>query len=358
LKLLDKYIIKKFLGTFFLALALFVLIAIVFDISEKIDEFIEKSAPLKEIFLDYYLNFTIHYANLFSSLIVFISVIFFTSRLAFNSEFIAIINSGVSFFRLMFPYFIAATIITSMSIYLANNLIPTTNKARIDFEYNYLKQKPKSRFSNLHRQILPNHYIFFKTYNTNRNIGYHFSYEVFDGPQLKSKLNADYLRWDTTKNKWILENYLIRNFINDKEFLLKGNRLDTTLAMTPKDLSNLVYSVESMKLQELNKFIKTEKARGSDTVKYFEIEKHQRFSYPFATYILTLIAVSLSARKPRGGIGINIAAGIGIAFAYILFMKVAVTFAINGNLLPAMAVWVPNIIFGIVALGLYKNAPK
>ncbi len=358
MKKLDRYIIKKFLGTFFYTLLLIILIVVIFDISEKIDDFLERQAPIRSIVFDYYFNFIPYFANLFLSLFTFISVIFFTSKLAGDSEIIAILSSGVSFKRLLWPYFVSATIIAGMSMLLINWVIPPANAKRLVFEEKYYKSTYRHQKKNVHKQVLPGTYVYIENYNFTYNIGYKFSMEKFDEGQLVSKLMSDYIQWDTAKNVWNVTNYYIRTIDSLGEHIEKGRSIDTTLNMLPTDFTRRENVVESMDYNELNQFIKQERLIGSDNIVLWEIEKHKRFAYPFSTFILTLIGVCLSSRKRRGGIGLNIGLGIFLAFTYIMFMQVSTVFATNADVEPVIAVWIPNILYGIIGFVLYRRASR
>lgn len=359
MKKLDIYIIKKFLGTFFLALTLIILIAIIFDVSEKMDDFLDKGAPLKAILIDYYLNFIPYFANLFSSLFVFISVIFFTSRMAAKTEFIAMFSSGISLKRLLFPYFIAASIITVFSFFLGNYIIPNANKRRMHFQDMYLKN-PETRYGehNIHRQIHPGVYFYVESYNRVRNLGIKVSLEEFDGVELKSKLNADQMIWDSINQKWIFQNYYLRTFKKGHEELVTGLRLDTAFRITPDDFAAKSNVIEEMNRSELQAYIDEQRLSGTSAVVSSEIEKHTRIAAPFATFILTLIGFALSVRKVRGGLGINVGIGILLSFSYILFMRFATVFAISGTFSALFSAWIPNILYAIIAAGIYFTAPK
>lgn len=359
IKIIDRYIILKFLGTFFLVITLILAIAVVFDISEKIDNFITKGASAQEIIFDYYVNFVVYYGNLFSSMIVFIATIFFTSRLTANSEIVAILTGGVSFRRLMWPYFISATILGGISFGLGNYIIPKTNVTRLKFQKTYIDRDTDDRFKNIHRQIKSGHIIYFENYNSDRQSGYHFTYEVFENNTLRSKLKSDFIRLDTSTGKWVLDNYMIRTIDeNGKEELAAGRTIDTLLDFKPDEIVPKLYTIEMMDTPELNKFIEAERIRGSENMNYYLIEKYKRTSWPISTYILVFIGVSISSKKTRGGLGLNIAIGLAACVGYIFFMQVSTTFATLGNFSPLMAVWLPNIVFSIIAVYLYHIAPK
>ena len=355
-KILDLYIFRKFLGTFFFALGLIILIAIVFDISEKIDDFLERDAPLKAIVFDYYFNFIPFFANLFSPLFVFISVIFFTSRMAGNTEIISILASGVSYRRFLMPYAVAALVIASISLYLNNMVLPRANVKRTAFELKYIKNPFVYKNRNVHRQIKPGEYIYFESYNNFDKVGYQFSYEKIVDGKMKYKLLSDRIVWDTLKNKWTIENYFIREIDSMKEKIKTGAHMESAFSFKPADFERRVdYAVESMDYSALNKFIAEEKMRGSDELVYYLIEKYKRISYPFATFILTLMGVTLSSTKVRGGIGMQLGLGILLSFTYIMFMQISTTFATNGNAPALLAVWIPNIVFSSVAFLLLRK---
>ncbi len=359
LKTLDRYIIGKFLGTFFLTITLILAIAVVFDTSEKIENFLREGASAKEIIVDYYLNFIVFYGNLFSSMIVFIAVIFFTSRMTDKTEIVAILTGGVSFLRLMWPYFISATIIAGISFTLGNYIIPKTNVKRLKFQHTYIDTKKSDRFKNIHRQIKPGHIIYFENYNAARHSGYHFTYEVFDEQVLRSKLKADFIRLDTATDRWVLDNYSMRTISTDgTEHIEAGRQLDTVLNLEADEIVPRLYTTEMMTTPRLREFIEQERIRGSENLNHYMMEEYKRTSWPIATYILTLIGVSISSRKSRGGVGLNIAFGLVICVSYIFFMQVSTTFATVGSLSPMLAVWIPNIIFSIIAIYLYFIAPK
>lgn len=358
MKKLDIYIIKKFLGTFVYALLLIIVIVIVFDISEKIDDFIEKEAPLHAIIFDYYLNFIPYFVNLFSALFTFISVIFFTSKLSSDSEIIAILSSGISYKRLMVPYLISAFVITIFSFILINWIIPPANQKRLEFEDVYWKNTYRNKDKNIHKQIMPETFVYLASYNNLYEIGYKFSMEKFKDGKLQSKLLSDYAQWDTAQKKWKVINYEIRDFYQGKETITTGRRLDTAINMYPEEFRRRDNVVEAMNWKQLNDFIDHETMIGSENITLWKIEKHKRFAFPFSTIILTIIGVSISSRKRRGGIGLNIGIGIFLAFTYIMFMQVSTVMATNADVNPLLAVWIPNFIYGLIALGLYFRAAK
>jgi len=359
LKILDIYVIRKFLSTFLLSIALILSIVVIFDLSEKIDDFLESGAQLNVILFDYYLNFIPYFAVLFSSLFAFIATIYFTSRMAYNTEIIAILNSGMSFRRLLRPYFISALLIASVSFYLSDQVIPGANKVKLDFEEQYVKKRPiRFKTKDFHRQIEPGVYVYLHSYSNVSKVGYQFTIEKFEDGELVSKMVADQIRWDTAVNKWRARRYYIRTIDGLNETIEEGKQIDTTLAMHPDDFKMRLTIVETMSLKELDGFIQKQRMQGETNVTSYLIERHNRIAFPFTTFILTLIGVAVSSRKMRGGIGLQIAIGVIISFTFILFIQFSKQFAIGG-LLPVMAaVWLPNVFFLIVALFLMRLAPK
>jgi len=355
LKILDFYFIKKFLGTFLYSIALIVSIAIVFDISENLDEFLSKDASFHDIFVDYYLNFIPYFANLFSSLFTFISVIYFTSKLATDSEIIAILSSGVSFPRLMRPYMVSALIIALFTYTMGNFIIPPANQKRIEFKNKYFRNGVNNYQQNIHSQLVPGTYIYMKSYNTSNDVGYQFTMEKFENGKLSSKLKSKFIKWDREDKNWEIHDYVIRKIDGQTETLTSGAEIDTTLNMKPEDYRMFKNIMETMTLPKLNSEIKELKMKGISTTE-FEIEKYRRLADSFASFILTLIGASLASKKIKGGIGMHLGFGLLISFSYILFMQISTVFAASGSVAPAIAVWIPNIIFGVLAVYLYRGA--
>ena len=360
LRIIDRYIIRKFLGTFFYAIILLAVVIIIFDISEKIDDFIQKQATLKSIIFDYYLNFLPFFINKFTALFTFISVIFFTSKMASNTEIIAILNGGVSFKRLLRPYLVAAAVLSLFSFMLTNFVIPRTIHKMVDFEAKYVKKQNPANYINIHMQLEQGTYIYVESFNSQNKEGYKFSLEKLEkGKGLVYKLTSDALRWDTLKRKWSVSNYYERKLLaNGSEIIQKGVTKDIKLNVKPEEFNIDADNVMYMNFFELRKFIRKEKIKGSSQVNRYLVEMHQRFAFPFAGLILTLIGVALSSRKVRGGTGLNLGFGIAITFTYILFLQVTSVFARFGEVPPALAVWTPNIVFGLVSLFLLWKAPK
>ncbi len=358
LKKIDIYIIRKFLGTFVYAISLIILIVVIFDLSEKIDNFIEHKAPLRDILLVYYLNFIPYFINLFSPLFTFIAVVFFTSRMAFNTEIIAILSSGVSFKRLMVPYLLSAILLSIVSIYLSNVMIPSANEKRLEFESRYVRKPETFRGRNIHMQVRPGIFIYLESFSERNQTGYRFSLERIEDGQLTYKMMANQANYDEETGQWNIWNYNIREINGQNETLRFGRQLDTLLPFSPYDFIQNLKDMETMNYRELNEFIANERLKGSEAVRFYEVEKHRRIAFPFSTLVLTFIGMALSSQKVRGGIGLHLGAGIALSFAFILFMQVTTTFATNGNLHPMLAVWIPNILFGMLCAYLLKITPK
>ncbi len=355
---LDWYIIRKFLGTYFFAIALILAISIVFDIAEKIDDFMGKEAPLGAIVFDYYLNFIPYFGNLFSSLFVFITVIFFTSKMAARTEIIAILSSGVSFRRLLYPYFLSALFLFLLSVFLSNVVIPPANQTRIDFIHKYVSRPKYKDQYDMHKQVRPGIFVYMESYNPSTRLGYQFALEQFDGTRLISKFRTNSVEWDSVKEKWHTGPYYIRHYTDSGERIEAGLGMDTTFFLLPEDLAHTDLDIESMNYRQLNDYIAEQELQGSSTVNSAYIEKYNRVAQPFATFILTLIGVSVSSRKERGGMGKHLGLGLGLSFSYILFMRFTTMFSIGSTLSPLLAVWLPNILFAVVAVVLYRLAPK
>lgn len=359
MKKLDLYIIRKFLGTFFFSLALILCIVVVFDISEKLERFLEHEAPVKAIIVDYYFNFLPYFANVFSSLFTFVAVIFFTSKMASDSEIIAILSTGISFKRLLQPYLLAATVIALFSFLMGAFVIPNANQKRIEFEKEYMGKKFSNKEQNIHRQIAPGTYIYMSSYSVASNIGYDFSIENFNGDTLVNKLTSSRIAWDKEKNMWVIYNWKLRELDGEKEVYTTGKQIDTVMAFQPEEFSeNPAKIKEQLMLPELKKYEERMKLRGSSNVVEFQIERYKMIANAFATFILTVIGVSISSRKVRGGMGLHLGLGLLISFSYILFMQFSTVFATNGGMNPLLAVWLPNILYAVVAVFVYRTAPK
>jgi len=359
LKKLDWYIMKKFIMTFFVSLLVIIAIVIIFDISEKIDYFVKNEAPLKAIIFDYYVNFIPYFINMFGSLFVFITVIFFTSMLAANSEIIAILSCGVSFHRMMVPYILSAVLIATMSLGLNLFVIPHANEVRLGFEAKYIKRHNDYKQSDIHYQIAPGQFVYIDNFSSWNKTAYRFTLESIEDGELVSKLSAETAVWDSTMAGWHLKKYMIREYSKGIEDHVKcGDQLDTVIALTVTDFYRNDKTVQLLSRKQLSELISTQKMRGDSNVMYAQIERQRRCALPFSAIILTIIGVSLSSRKKRGGIGWNIAMGIALAFSYILFLRFSEMFVYTDTLPPFVALWMPNVIFTFIAAALYRIAPK
>ena len=359
MKKLDLYIIKKFLGTFFFMISLFVVIAVIFDISEKIDDFLEKEAPFSAIITEYYFSFIPWLYSILSSLLIFLAVILFTSQMAQRNEIIAILSSGIRFKRMLFPYFLSALILFFISIFLNNWVIPKTNQVKLDFESKYYKTKSYNvRTHQIHREINPDSYVYIDNFDGKRLKGYKFTLERFENGKVVEFLRAQQIKWDKEKQLWTIINYHTRNIENGVETLIKGSRMDTTFNFTPQEISAKVSFIEAMDYSEITEYIDKEKARGSQRVKFYEFEHYKRFAIPFAIFPLTLIGLSFASVKKKRGVGLHLASGITIGAFYVFFNKVAEVFAVKGGLPADWAVWTPTIIFSIIAVYSYFKTPK
>lgn len=358
-KILDWYISRKFIFTFFIALILIIGIVIIFDISEKIDDFVENEAPLNEIVFTYYLNFVPKFINMFSPLFVFITVIFFTSRLAANSEIIAILSGGISYHRMMVPYLASATLIALLSLGLNLYVIPRSNLEVVQFEAKYVKHHNDYKRSNIHYQIAPGEFVYVNSYRSWSNTAEKITLETIRDNKLVSKLSAELAVWDSTYGGWHMKDYTIREYTNGLQDRVKtGEQLDTIIPLTVTDFYRNEKTVETLTIKQLNELIDTQNLRGDANVIYAQIEKHTRYALPFSALILTIIGVALSSRKKRGATGWNIGIGIALAFSYILFLRFSQMFVFTGTLSPGIALWIPNLLYSIIAAFLYRMAPK
>ena len=361
IKRLDWYIIKKFIGTYVFSILLIMAIAIVFDVNQNLSKFIQYHAPLKAIVFDYYMNFIPYYANLFSALFVFISVIFFTSKLAGNSEIIAMLASGVSFKRLMRPYMISCVFISLLSYYLSAYVIPQGNIMRQNFETTYKNKKKTTAAENVQLQVGKGDIAYIQHYDNTTKRGYGFSLDKFEDKKLVSHMTATDIQYDTisdTKFQWRANNWKIRELKGLREHITSGVRKDTVIMMEPADLVYSKGQQETFTSPELYDFISKQIDRGSGNVVQYQVEYHKRIAASFASFILTIIGMSLSARKRKGGMGMYLGLGLALSAMYILLQAISSTFAVNANFPPMIAAWIPNMIFAVVAYFCYRQAPN
>ena len=359
---IDRYIISKFLSTYVFLIAIIVVIAIIFDYNEKIDKFASSNAKWQQIVFDYYLNFVPYFVNLFSPLFVFIAVIFFTSKLADNSEIIAMKSTGMSFKRLLRPYFFSAALIALCTFLLGAFVIPRGNVERVNFENTYIKKKTDiTAVDNVQMQVDTGVVAYITHFDNTNKSGYGFSLDKFVNKKLVSHLTAQNIQYDTLSARrfsWTLRYYTIRTLKGMREEITSGERLDTIIIMEPKDFFYVRGQQETMTVPQLSAFIDRQRLRGAAGISTFEVEYHKRFAMPFAAFILTLIGVSLSCEKRKGGMGTSIGIGIALSFSYILFQTISSTFAHNAGLPAMIAVWIPNILFAIIAFVLFRRTPQ
>ena len=373
LKTFDRYIIRQFLGTFVFLLVLIMAIAVVFDISEKTNDFNESAATVKEIALDYYVNFVLYYSNLFSGLFIFLAVLLFTSRMAGRSEVIATLSSGVSFPRFIRPYFIAATILTALSLYVNVFLLPVANRTRLEFERKYIWNAYRLDDNNILREVAPGTIVYMESLDMKSRSANRFSISQWESGALRSRIAADRAIYDSATGVWQLFDYTVRLIPPDlpransdtaslrlsaREIITHGSRMDTLVPLTPNDLGQRLAIAAALDRTEIADFIKAEKMRGGSTVAFYEVEQHQRTAYPFATYVFTLIGVGIASRKVRGGTGVHLVLGVMLILIFIFMGKITTVAATNSGFNPMLAVWLPNIVFGLVGVWIYWKAPK
>ncbi len=332
-------------------------IAIVFDLTEKMDDFFENQVPTKEIILDYYLPFIPYYANMFSSLFIFISVIFFTSKLAGNSEIIAMMAAGVSYHRLMVPYFVSATFLFLFSFYLGGYVIPPATGKMLNFTDKYIEHFTSENARNVQMEVEPGTILYIESFQKRSNVGYRASLEHFEGKTLTSRITADRIRYDSAYN-WHLENYIRRDFEGMREQMTRGARLDTIIPIQPYELFITAEEAQQMTNPELRDYMEKQAARGAGNIQAFETEYHKRWASPIGAFIMTLLGVTMSSKKVRGGMGKNLGIGIVLTAVYILFSTVSTTFSVNGVMSPFMSAWLPNFIFLAIGIVLYIRAQR
>lgn len=363
LKILDRYIIRRFLGTYVFAIGMIIIILVIFDAAEKIDDFLEAHVPPSEILTGYYMNFIPYFVNQFSGLFTFIAVIFFTSKMAYDTEVIAMLSSGISFRRIMWPYFFSAFVITALSLMLNLIVIPNANARRIEFENTYMnsdmdRAQGYDRF--IYRQVQDSTVVFIRDFDSKENRAGYFVLETYSGGNIISSLEASGASFDPVTKAWTAPKYLHRTF--DKagnESLIKSDKaMDTTINVVAEELGRVEELIQTMNSYKLSKFIDQQKAKGSDQVALFQVENYSRYAYPISTFILTLIGVSLSSRKVRGGTGLHIGVGIALCFSYIVLMRFAGEFAKSGMMPAWLAIWFPNFLYLCIGIYLYRKAPK
>ncbi len=352
-KKIDRYIIRKFLGTYIFAIALLLAIVIMFDVNEKFDSFLK--APLKATIVDYFINFLPYFANQFSPLFTFIAVIFFTSKLAGNNEIVAMLSNGMSYRRLLRPYLFSAFVIAAATWILGAYIIPPANVKRIDYTNTYVKNKRVDYGSNIMLMVAPGEIAYISNYNNITKNGSRFTLEKFDGKQIVSRLTARNIGWDTLYS-WKVYDYTIRDFKDNREIIRRGAAMDTTIPFEPRDFLIAKNDHEKMTTPELDEYIKRQRSRGVGNIQSFEVEYHRRYAMCAAAFILTVIGMALSSRKVKGGMGLNIGIGLVLSFSYIMFMAITQSFAYSGLTSPFIAMWIPNVIYTIIAIVIYNRA--
>lgn len=361
IKKIDGYLIRKFIGTYIYSIVLIISISIVFDVNENLAKFTTYHAPLRAIVFDYYANFVPYFANLFSPLFVFIAVIFFTSKLAGNSEIIAMLACGMSFKRLLRPYMISAALISVLNFYLGAYIIPQGTVVRHNFESQYKNSKKNTTASNVQLQVDKGVIAYISQYDDKHKTGYGFSLDKFENKKLVSHMTANVIKYDTISDSryhWKAINYKIRTLKGMREHITSGMEIDTMIIMEPMDLVFSKGQQETFTSPELKRYISKQKDRGSSNVVQYEVEYHKRIATSFASFILTVIGLSLSSRKRKGGMGLYLGIGMALSFSYILLQTVCATFAINANTPPMLAAWIPNILYTFIAYYCYKKAPN
>ena len=359
LKIIDKYILKRYLVTFAVMILMFIPIGIVIDVSEKINKMLENKVPFGAV-AKYYLDFTIYFANLLFPIFLFLSIIWFTSKLANNTEVIAILSSGISFTRFLRPYIIGATIVSLFALIMAIFLVPSASAGFKNFRYTYLVNNTSDvrDNSNVFRQVSKDEYIFVSNFNDVSKIAFNFSMEKFENDKLKYKLNASRIKFNPADSTYTLYNYTKRKVGELSDVIESGEKKDTVFNFDIDDLAPVVYIAETLPLNELNKFIEKEKARGSSNINVYLVVLYKKYSIPVSAFILTIIAVAVSSMKRRGGMGMNLAIGIILAFGFVFLDKIFGVLAEKSSAPPLLAVWTPNIVFGILAIYLLKNAKR
>lgn len=359
-KTLDRYIIGKFVGTYLFAIAMIIVVVVVFDYVEKIDDFTQMHAPVSAIIFDYYFKFVPFFINQFSALFTFIAVIFFTSKLAYQTEIVAMLSGGMSFKRLMWPYFLGGLFITVLSLTMSLWLIPATQKDCVAFEQKYIARRAREQYDrHIYRQVEPGTFAYIRGFSKTTSVASFFALEQYEGSRMVGSLEASDVKFDPESKHWTAQRYVERRFDKDgEESFVQSRNLDTVINLDVVELGRLTELLTTMNIVELNDFLEQQKQKGSDSLRQIEVEHHIRYAYPFGTFILTLIGVSLSSRKVRGGTGLHIGIGIALCFSYIMLTRVFEEFAKGGSMPTLLAVWLPNLIFLVIGIYLYRKAPK
>jgi lipopolysaccharide export system permease protein len=359
LQRLDWYIIRKFLVTFFVSILFLAVLIIIFDISEKIEDFIKKEAPIHEIVFDYYLNWVPYFINQYAPMFVFLTVIFFTSKMTQDSEVVAILSGGISYHRFALPFVLSALFIAVMSLELGQWVLPHANGVRVEFEQKYNSWRKVKIGHDMHYKLEDDRFVYLESFSSYNNTAYNFTLEDLSEGRLHSKISAESAQFDTVSGVWHLRNWVVREYDEGmRDHIRSGRQMDTTLSLTRDDFFMNKFTIQRLNKRELNQLIETQKMRGDASVNMALIEKNNRLSMPFSTIILTIIGLALCTKKKRGGMGWNLAAGTALAFSYILFMQFSEMFVITDTLPASIAIWLPNYLYTIIAIVLYVKAPK
>ena len=359
LQRLDWYIIRKFLVTFFVSILFLAVLIIIFDISEKIEDFIKKEAPIHEIVFDYYLNWVPYFINQYAPMFVFLTVIFFTSKMTQDSEVVAILSGGISYHRFALPFVLSALFIAVMSLELGQWVLPHANGVRVEFEQKYNSWRKVKIGHDMHYKLEDDRFVYLESFSSYNNTAYNFTLEDLSEGRLHSKISAESAQYDTVSGVWHLRNWVVREYDEGmRDHIRSGRQMDTTLSLTRDDFFMNKFTIQRLNKRELNQLIETQKMRGDASVNMALIEKNNRLSMPFSTIILTIIGLALCTKKKRGGMGWNLAAGTALAFSYILFMQFSEMFVITDTLPASIAIWLPNYLYTIIAIVLYVKAPK
>ena len=357
MKIIDWYILKRYLVNFTVMLLLFIPIGIVIDVSEKINKILLNKVPV-EVVLKYYLDFIIYFANMLFPIFLFISIIWFTSKLANNTEIVAILSSGISFNRFLRPYMVGATMVCIFSLVMSIFILQSASAGYNDFRYKYLTKNQVRESQDVYRQISADEFIYVSSFSFASKTGYNFLYEKMDGNKMVTKITANRIVWNPETKTYTLHEYFKRDIGSAEDVLESAEQKEMTFEFEIDDLTPVVYAAETMQLKELNKFIEKEQMRGSSNINTYLVVLYKKYSVPISAFILTIIAVSVSSMKRRGGMGVNLAIGIALAFVYIFFDKIFGVLAEKSSIPPLLAVWLPNIVFSVLALYLLKNARR
>jgi len=357
MKTLDWYILKKFLLAYLFVVAVIQAVVVIINITDQNENFIKHELSVLEI-AGYYVDYVPYIASMISPITIFISVVFITSQLAQHTEIIAMLSSGISFMRLLRPYFLGALIIALISFYFGGWVIPNSNKDRVAFELKYFKGAYTNTDRDIHIKIGPKSYLYMQSYNNHSNIGYRLTLETIDSLRVLDRLTARHIKWQEKTENWRLSDWNLRKFDGVQEIYTVGKEMDTTLRIRPKDFESDYNRFETLSIPELNSYISELEMRGADDIIVYLIERYIRFSAPFAAFVLTFIGVMVAARKVRGGAGLQIAIGFSLAFIYIIFYLFSRTSAESGGINPLLAVWIPNIVFFFIGVLLYRTVPR